>query len=325
MEIKQQLVTSRDRAWEGESACTSITFHETANTRVGADAQAHANLQSNGNVRLASWHYQVDDGGVIQSFPDTVKCWHAGRDAADSIAIEICVNQDGDYDKALANAAALGALKRKEYGLGRDAVKQHFDWTGKFCPARLRSSGAWVEFVAATDPDASSTPTVGDAGQGSAAVGGGKSVRAMALEIIAGLHGTGHSTRQRSLGISATLYEQVRQEVNRLAVQVERPSIPRGKSVAQMATEVIDGRHGQGHVNRQRSLGVPTDVYDKVRAEVNRRLGVSAPKTSKSVSQMASEVLAGMHGNGHATRRRSLGISETRYQQVRAEVNKRSR
>lgn len=62
MKIKQQLVpnkyalkvisgTKNQKKW--------ITIHDTGNSARGADAQAHANLQSRGNVRAASWHYQV--------------------------------------------------------------------------------------------------------------------------------------------------------------------------------------------------------------------------------------------------------------------------
>lgn len=154
MKIRQQLVASRAKTWGEGSACTSITVHETANTSRGANAAAHANLQSRGNVRDASWHYQVDDTEIVQSFPDTVKCWHAGSStgAANSIAIEICVNSDGDYAKALANAAWLVAHLRKKHGLDRKDVKQHHTWTGKNCPTKLRASGDWSTFVASTDP-----------------------------------------------------------------------------------------------------------------------------------------------------------------------------
>jgi len=154
MKIRQQLVASRAKTWGEGSACTSITVHETANTSRGANAAAHANLQSRGNVRDASWHYQVDDTEIVQSFPDTVKCWHAGSStgAANSIAIEICVNSDGDYDKALANAAWLVRHLREKHGLGRKDVVQHHYWTGKNCPTKLRASGRWSEFLDATEP-----------------------------------------------------------------------------------------------------------------------------------------------------------------------------
>lgn len=41
----------------------------------------------------------------------------------------------------------------------------------------------------------------------------------------------------------------------------------------------------------------------------------------KSIQQMASEVRAGKHGNGHDARRKSLGVSAAVYEQVRAAVN----
>lgn len=328
--VRQQLVSSRDRTWAGTNARTSITVHETANINRGANAAAHANLQTNGNVRQASWHYQVDDKEVVQSFPDTVRCWHAGESAADSIAIEICVNSDGNYDKALANAAALVRDLRAQYNLGRGAVRQHSHWTGKNCPARLRTSGEWNAFVASTDPDGKTKPPAPGGNTGQAGNGGGKSVATMASEVIAGKHGNGHAQRRDSLGISAALYEQVRAEVNRRAgaTTPSKPAPTSGKTTAQMVQEIIDGRHGNGHEARRRSLGITAARYAQVRAEVNRRLtgGGSAPArpAGKSVSQMATEVLRGDHGNGHANRQRSLGVNSATYARVRAEVNRRA-
>src|SRR5690625_2693606 len=50
----------------------------------------------------------------------------------------------------------------------------------------------------------------------------------------------------------------------------------------------------------------------------------TSSKSKKSISQMASEVIAGKHGSGHENRRKSLGISKSDYEKVRAEVNKRA-
>src|SRR5699024_4025056 len=41
-----------------------------------------------------------------------------------------------------------------------------------------------------------------------------------------------------------------------------------GKSIDQMAREVIRGQHGKGHANRQKSLGVNNATYQKVRNRV---------------------------------------------------------
>lgn len=111
---------------------------------------------------------------------------------------------------------------------------------------------------------------------------------------------------------------------------VPAPSKPSGKSIATMASEVIAGKHGNGHAQRQKSLGISAGEYAKVRAEVNRRVsggGSSKPAASKpagkSIATMAAEVVAGKHGNGHAARRKSLGVSAATYAKVRAEVNRR--
>lgn len=141
-----------------------ITIHETANRSRGAGASVHARLQAGTNPRQASWHYQVDDKSVIQSFDDDVKCWHAGGTAnSQSIAIEICVNSDSNYNKALDNAAALVAHLRKKHGIPWNRVVSHNYWTGKNCPTIMLSrKGQWDKFIAASNPSGgSSVPTGG--------------------------------------------------------------------------------------------------------------------------------------------------------------------
>lgn len=141
------------RASRGTNSRTYITIHETANTARGANANVHARLQAGVNPRLASWHYQVDDKEIVQSFEDTVRCWHAGTTANNhSIAIEICVNSDGDYNKAFANAAKLVAILRKRHGIPWNRVVSHNFWTGKNCPTKLLASGRWDEFIAKSNP-----------------------------------------------------------------------------------------------------------------------------------------------------------------------------
>ena len=110
---------------------------------------------------------------------------------------------------------------------------------------------------------------------------------------------------------------------------VPAPATP-ARSVAQMAAEVLAGKHGVGHANRQRSLGVDAATYAAVRAEVNRlaaggRPAAAAPTPARTVAQMATEVIAGHHGTGHAARQRSLGVDTATYALVRAEVNRRLR
>lgn len=151
VQIKKQMVSSKKTVFLGVNGRKYITIHETGNTKKGAGAQAHANLQTNGFS--ASWHWQVDDQMAIQSYPHTVQCWHAGDGRGtgnlQSIAIEICVNADGNYEKAVRNAITLTKMIMQEEGIPANNVVQHHHWSGKNCPSRLRSGKigmSWTVF-----------------------------------------------------------------------------------------------------------------------------------------------------------------------------------
>ena len=130
-----------------------ITVHQTGNTNRGANADMHARLQYNGNSRAASWHEQVDDKECVQSFAHTAKCWHGGdgRTGAgnnESIAIEICVNSDGDYTRAVRNGARRVAQLMKMYNIPISRVVQHNHWSGKACPAQIRAGKNGINWSA---------------------------------------------------------------------------------------------------------------------------------------------------------------------------------
>src|SRR5690625_1726862 len=154
VKVKQQLITSNSRTYGRNNKKQYVTVHQTGNTSKGANAQAHANLQTNGNVRQASWHYQVDDKQAIQSFDHNDQCWHAGDGRGpgnlNSIAVEICINSDGDYKKAVKNGAELVAKILKDEGLTSKDVRQHYDWSKKNWPAQIRVGKegiTWAEFL----------------------------------------------------------------------------------------------------------------------------------------------------------------------------------
>jgi N-acetylmuramoyl-L-alanine amidase len=132
-----------------------ITIHDTANSAIGADAEAHAKylFSDAAASRPVSWHYTVDDKRIIHHIPDGEVAWHAGdgRDGPGnrtSIGIEICENADGDREKAEENAAELAAMLMLKYNITFDKLVQHNKWTGKDCPHVLRHKpGGWVKFV----------------------------------------------------------------------------------------------------------------------------------------------------------------------------------
>lgn len=148
MKIQTQLVSHRKATFKGVNQKKYITIHETGNRKRGANAQAHAQLQQKGFH--ASWHWQVDDQVAIQSYPHTVQCWHAGDGEGTgnlaSIAIEICVNEDGDYHQAIQNAILLTKHIMKEEHIPASRVVQHHHWSRKDCPEFLRSGKKGVNW-----------------------------------------------------------------------------------------------------------------------------------------------------------------------------------
>jgi N-acetylmuramoyl-L-alanine amidase len=139
-----------------------ICIHETDNTRKGANAVAHAKLQANGNSRQASWHWTVDDKEAVQSFDHSIRCWAAGTEKGnnEAIHIEICVNEDGDYRKAVQNAAFLTAKILKDEGLTINDVVQHNYYSGKNCPRIMRSGSIipWSSFIQMVKSNLQPTP-----------------------------------------------------------------------------------------------------------------------------------------------------------------------
>src|SRR5699024_1979233 len=99
------------------------------------------------------------------------------------------------------------------------------------------------------------------------------------------------------------------------------------KSINQMAQEVIAGKHGTGHANRRKSLGISQSEYNKVRAEVNRLSGVkTSSKPSMTIDQMANKIINDKNApTGHEARRKWLGIDNATYQKVRTKVNQKLR
>ncbi len=154
--IRKNIVSSsvaNKVTYDGRNTKTYLIYHETDNTSKGADADAHGRLQANGNSRDASWHYSVDDKEIVQSFSDDTQCWAAGNSHYNKhgIQIEICVNSDGNYKKAVDNAVTLGKQLMKKYNIPAKYVIQHYEASMKNCPRNLRSGAkgiTWAQFKA---------------------------------------------------------------------------------------------------------------------------------------------------------------------------------
>ena len=126
-----------------------IVIHETANASKTADAAAHSRYLMNGGDGSTSWHYTVDDHEIYQHIPDTEVAWHAGESDGNQhgIAVELCVNAGGDFDKTFDNGARLAAYLLNAYDLPMKNLRQHHDFSGKNCPQTIREAGRWDVFV----------------------------------------------------------------------------------------------------------------------------------------------------------------------------------
>jgi N-acetylmuramoyl-L-alanine amidase len=152
MEIKQKFIPKGNTKTRPGIAMdpTYITVHTTANTSAGADAAAHARLQLSGNNRTASWHYTTDDHEIYQSVPDNEVAWHAGDGGSGtgnrkSIAVEICVNSNGNFEKAKSNAVWLIRLLMAKHNIPISRVVPHKHWSGKDCPHEIIPH--WDSFI----------------------------------------------------------------------------------------------------------------------------------------------------------------------------------
>lgn len=152
MRIRRQLVASTKNISTHPNTKKYLTIHGTGNTGNGANAAAHANLQSRPNPRVASWHWTVDDKEAVQSFPHDVRTFHAGtaRGNREAISVEICMNRDGNLRQMVINGAQLAAYILDQEKMRTSQMNQHNFWTGKDCPQQIRHSTAginWASFV----------------------------------------------------------------------------------------------------------------------------------------------------------------------------------
>lgn len=131
-----------------------IVIHDTGNPRAGADAEAHYRYFNGGN-RGASAHYFVDKGSIIQTVEDYNASWHCGDGQGkygitnqNSIGVEICINADGDYEKAVANTRDLTIYLMGKHLIPVSRVVRHYDASRKICPKTMSADNwaRWWEF-----------------------------------------------------------------------------------------------------------------------------------------------------------------------------------
>ena len=133
-----------------------ITIHNTGNTATARNEAAYMNSNSN----YTSYHVAIDDKEAVQVVPFNRNAWHAGDGQGQgnraSIGIEICYSMDNGYSGAMSarykqaqeNTALYVAYVLHQYGWGTDRFRQHWNWSGKDCPHKMRAHNGWGAFVA---------------------------------------------------------------------------------------------------------------------------------------------------------------------------------
>ena len=245
---------------KGRNAMTVIVWHETANKSVGADAYAHHRLQKN-NPRAASWHYTVDDKVAVQSFPETFRLWHSGGVAIPyTIAIERCVNVDGDTEKSIENMIDLTVDIMKRRNITSNNVVTHYFYTGKNCPTELLSgTKKWTYEKAIDEVERRLKGTKKPAKKARQPKQNIKSTSQLANEVIQGKYGVGEE-RMKKLG---TRYEEVQKEVNRIL----SGGIKKTVNYDDLVRRTLKGEFGNGET-RKRKLG---KYYDEVQRRINKK------------------------------------------------------
>lgn len=150
--IKKQIAYNRSKR---SSAIKYIVIHDSGNKSKGANASSHFNY-FNGGDRQSSADFFVDSEQIIQINDYkkyyTYQCGDGrgkyGITNANSIGIEICVNSDGDYQKAYRKAIELTKYLMKELNIPIQRVVRHYDASRKNCPASMSGNNweLWNDF-----------------------------------------------------------------------------------------------------------------------------------------------------------------------------------
>lgn len=150
--IKNQILYNRSRRTEKPQY---IVIHDTGNTARGADARRNFEYFNSGN-RGASADFFVDDKEIYQVNDYNIYyTWHCGDGGGkygitngNSVGIEICINADGDYNRAFENAAELTKQLMAELNISPEKVVRHYDASRKNCPATMRPNdwARWYDF-----------------------------------------------------------------------------------------------------------------------------------------------------------------------------------
>ncbi|MFA7130371.1 MAG: N-acetylmuramoyl-L-alanine amidase [Bacilli bacterium] len=135
-----------------------IVVHESGMPGEGQDAELLNQVMHQkmiNNSANSSWHYSVDAYEIYHHIPNHLPAWHASDGSAsgggnrNGIGIEMCINQDGNYEGAMHNNAKLIAYLLHEYNMTIANVRRHYDFAPdkKQCPSYMIRTNRYNEFL----------------------------------------------------------------------------------------------------------------------------------------------------------------------------------
>lgn len=148
---------SKNNTYAGRNVPKYIVIHETDNYAIGAGAKRHAEAQFLGHLSM-SVQYYVGSDGIYQAAEHVDGTYSVGTEYGgnhnihdannrNTINIEICVNKDGNYEKARKNAIELVRYLIQSTGIPAERVIRHFDAKGKWCPRKMMDNlELWEDF-----------------------------------------------------------------------------------------------------------------------------------------------------------------------------------
>ena len=264
-----------------------------------------------------------------------------------TISIEICYSKSGGdrFHKAEENAAELTAILMKKYGWGTDkigtkTINTHQYRSGKYCPHRTLDEGIDRFWNMVREKYATITGTEYNPQPETPSTSGRK---VGDVVTINGIYTSSTSTTKlnpaRTSGTITKIvsarnpylldYGNLGWTNDSCIVGGSSSSAPStsGKSLDQVAQEVINGQWGNGS-DRKSRLQAAGYNYSEVQNRVNEILtgksssSSSSSSSSKSIDTLADEVIAGKWGSG-ADRKNRLQAAGYEYNAVQARVNEK--
>ena len=304
----RQVSTRKYGSRRGKRVSKLIIHHTAGGTNAGNVA-----LLSTGKRSVSATYCLETSGRLTGIVPEEYRPWTSGSFAADGDAVTVeTVNSGGAAKGWPVSAAQLEMLAQlaadlcRRYGWGkldRTRVKGHREFASTACPGPF----LW--------------PRVTNTSLHDAIIRRGNEILGQAPKTPTPAKPSGWDGKSYP-GRSAFRLGQRHAAVTLLGKRLVAHGFGKHYSVGPGPTfGPADKANVAAFQRAQGWSGSDADGYPG--PESWKRL-MAAPKAAgKSISTMASEVIAGKHGNGHANRQKSLGIDSTTYAKVRAEVNRR--